>query len=93
MRAEALAEIARRLRQAFCKRLIGREIQVVGESFMAGRPGILSGTADRYVTVRFPGGPELMDRLVRIAPERVIDDCLVATGVRFPRPASEMASA
>ncbi len=84
-RAEALAEIARRLRQAFCKRLIGLEIQVVGESIMGGRPGILTGTADRYVTVQFPGGPELMDRLVRITAERVVDDCILATGVRLPR--------
>jgi len=86
-RAEALMEIARQLRQAFCKRLIGRQLQVVGESFMGGRHNILSGMADRYVTVRFPGGRELMDRLVRITAERVVDDHILATGVRLPRPA------
>jgi len=86
-RAEALVEVVRRLRQEYCTRLIGRELQVVAESFMGGRQYILSGTSNRYVTVRFPGGPELIDRLVRITAERLGDDCILATGVRLPRPA------
>lgn len=81
-RAERLGEIGRQLRQAFCAGLIGQELQVVAERVLEGRPSQLSGTADRYVTVRFPGGPELMDHLVRVTAEGVAGDCVLATNAR-----------
>ncbi len=82
LRANQLAEIGRQLRQAFCASLIGQELQVVAERVLEGRPSQLSGTADRYVTVRFPGGPELMDHLVRVTAERVAGECILATSAR-----------
>ncbi len=83
-RAEVLAEIGRQLRQAYCASLVGQELQVVAESLMDGRPALLSGTADRYVTVRFPGGRELMDRIVRVTAVSMLDDCVLATNARSP---------
>lgn len=84
-RAEALAAIARQLRRDYCKRLLRKDLQVVAESFQEGRTRALRGTADRYVSVQFPGGPELMDRLVRVTAESVADDHILATGVRPSR--------
>ena len=84
-RAEALATIARQLRRDYCNRLLRKDLQVVAESFQEGRTRALRGTADRYVSVQFPGGPELMDRLVRVTAESVADDHILATGVRPSR--------
>lgn len=81
-RAELLGEIGRQLRQAFCASLIGQELQVVAERVLEGRPAQLSGTADRYVTVRFPGGPELMDHIVHVTAVGVAEDCVLATNAR-----------
>lgn len=78
-RAEILGEIGRQLRQVFCASLVGQDLQVVTESLMEGRPALLSGTADRYVSVRFPGGPELMDQIVRVTAASVADDAILAT--------------
>jgi threonylcarbamoyladenosine tRNA methylthiotransferase MtaB len=81
-RAEVLSEIGRELRQAFCAGLIGQDLQVVAETLIDGRPGLLSGTADRYVTVQFPGGHELMDQIVRVTAVSVADDRIRAANVR-----------
>jgi threonylcarbamoyladenosine tRNA methylthiotransferase MtaB len=81
-RAEVLAEIGRRLRRTYYASLVGRDLQVVAESLMDEGPRLLSGTADRYVTVRFAGGPELMDRLVQVTATAVVDDYLEATNAR-----------
>jgi threonylcarbamoyladenosine tRNA methylthiotransferase MtaB len=89
-RAEVLGKISRQLRQAFCASLIGQDLQVVAETLMDGRPAMLSGTADRYVTVRFPGGPELMNQIVRVTAASVVDDCILATSARgYLRPPAE----
>ncbi len=77
-RADALVAIARQLRLAFARRLVGKELQVVGESVARDRPGILSGTADRYVTVQFPAAAGMMDRIVRVTADRVIEDGTLA---------------
>ncbi len=84
-RAAELAGIGRQLRQAFYASLIGQELQVVGERVLEGRPSQLIGTADRYVRVRFPGGPELMDRIIRVRVEGVAGDCVLATNARAVR--------
>lgn len=81
-RAEQLSEIGRQMRQAFCASLIGQELQVVAEKVLEGRPSQLLGTADRYVAVRFPGGPELMDHLVRVTAVAAEGDCVLATNAR-----------
>jgi threonylcarbamoyladenosine tRNA methylthiotransferase MtaB len=81
-RAEVLSEIGRQLRHAFCASLIGQDLQVVAETLIDGRPGLLSGTADRYVTVQFPGGHELMDQIVRVTAVSVADDRILAANVR-----------
>lgn len=81
-RAEILGRLGRQLRQDFCAGLIGQELQVVAETLMDGRPALLSGTADRYVAVRFPGGPELMDQIVRVTAVGVVNDGILATNAR-----------
>jgi len=84
-RAEALVAIGRELRLAYARKLVGRHLQVVGETLTQDRPGILSGTADRYVTVQFPGGVEMMDRIVRVTADRVLDDGVIAARVQIRR--------
>jgi threonylcarbamoyladenosine tRNA methylthiotransferase MtaB len=73
-RAEALVAIARELRLGFARKLVGKGLQVVGEAVAPDRPGMLSGTADRYVTVQFPAGVEMMGWIVRVTADRVRED-------------------
>lgn len=83
-RAEILSQISRQLREEFCKRLLGRRLQVVAEVVVDDRPGLLAATADRYVTVTFSGGPEMMDRIVSVTANRVVGDRIVGSQVRSP---------
>jgi len=76
-RAEVLAAIGRDSRGAYCASLVGQELQVVAESLNEDHPRTVSGTADRYVAVRFPGGRELMDRIVRVSAMAALGDGLL----------------
>jgi threonylcarbamoyladenosine tRNA methylthiotransferase MtaB len=76
-RAEALLAIGRELRLAYAQKLVGKELQVIGETITRDHPGVISGTADRYVTVEFPAGVEMMDRIVRVTADRVLKDGVI----------------
>ena len=65
-RASQLAEIGRRLGHRYCQSLIGRRLQVLVESALPGNPGMVAGTADRYVQVEMWGGEESLHQLVNI---------------------------
>ena len=71
-RASQLAEIGRRLGHRYSQSLIGRRLQVLVESALAGDPGMLAGTADRYVQVEMSGGEKNLDQLVDVVAHREI---------------------
>ncbi|HUT10351.1 MAG TPA: tRNA (N(6)-L-threonylcarbamoyladenosine(37)-C(2))-methylthiotransferase MtaB [Thermoguttaceae bacterium] len=65
-RAEALSELGERLRQRYFESLCGRQLQVLVETRLEGRPGWLLGTSERYTPVELRGEDDLIGRLVRI---------------------------
>lgn len=64
-RVAELIALGERLSLAFHRRLVGREVEVLVEE-EAGGDGRLEGYTPNYVRVRFPGGAELRNRLVRV---------------------------
>ena len=82
-RMTELVELSRRLQQRYCEGLVGRQLEVLVEGPAKGSPGMLAGTADRWVQVELPAGPGRLDRLVRVTAEeaaggriRVLKRCL-----------------
>jgi threonylcarbamoyladenosine tRNA methylthiotransferase MtaB len=65
-RAGQLAELGEQLRQRYFASLAGRRLQVLAETQVESRPGILLGTSDRYAAVELPGGNELIGWLVQV---------------------------
>ena len=62
-RARELIALGNELRRRFHEDHVGRTISVLVES--AGE-GLAEGTSDNYIKVRFPGGPDLVDRVVPV---------------------------
>jgi threonylcarbamoyladenosine tRNA methylthiotransferase MtaB len=62
-RARELIALGNELRRRFHEDHVGRTISVLVES--AG-DGLAEGTSDNYIKVRFPGGPDLVDRVVPV---------------------------
>jgi threonylcarbamoyladenosine tRNA methylthiotransferase MtaB len=62
-RAKELIALGNELRRRFHEDHIGRPLQVLVE---AAGDGLAEGTSDNYVKVRFPGGAELVDRVVTV---------------------------
>jgi threonylcarbamoyladenosine tRNA methylthiotransferase MtaB len=62
-RAKQLIALGNELRRRFHEDHIGRPLEVLVE---AAGDGLAEGTSDNYVKVRFPGGPELVDRVVTV---------------------------
>jgi threonylcarbamoyladenosine tRNA methylthiotransferase MtaB len=62
-RARELIALGAELRRRFHEDHVGRPLQVLVE---AAGDGLAEGTSDNYVKVRFPGGAELVDRLVTV---------------------------
>lgn len=54
-RAAELGRKSRRLHQRYLKRLCGERLQVLAESPLVDRPGLLLGTAGNYASVEVPG--------------------------------------
>ena len=63
-RGAELAELGRRLRQRYFHDLVGRPMQVLVESVVAGQPSLVVGTSERYAPVELLGGDDLVGRLV-----------------------------
>jgi threonylcarbamoyladenosine tRNA methylthiotransferase MtaB len=62
-RAGELIALGAELRRRFHEAHVGRPLEVLVE---AAGDGLAEGTSDNYVKVRFPGGPELVDRVVTV---------------------------
>jgi threonylcarbamoyladenosine tRNA methylthiotransferase MtaB len=62
-RAKELIALGNELRRRFHENHIGRPLEVLVE---AAGDGLAEGTSDNYVKVRFPGGAELVDRVVAV---------------------------
>ncbi len=62
-RARELIALGAELRRRFHEDHVGRPLQVLVE---AADEGLAEGTSDNYVKVRFPGGAELVDRVVTV---------------------------
>lgn len=62
-RARELITLGNELRRRFHEEHVGRTLEVLVET--AG-DGLAEGTSDNYIKVRFPGGPELVDRVVPV---------------------------
>jgi threonylcarbamoyladenosine tRNA methylthiotransferase MtaB len=63
VRARELIALGSELRRRFHEDHVGRPLQVLVE---ATGEGLAEGTSDNYVKVRFPGGAELVDRVVTV---------------------------
>jgi len=79
-RAAHLAEIGQRLRRRFSEGLAGRQLQVLVERPVEGRPGVLAGTSARYVPVELPGSEDLLGQLVHVTAGPVHDGRIRAPG-------------
>jgi threonylcarbamoyladenosine tRNA methylthiotransferase MtaB len=62
-RARELIALGGELRRRFHEDHVGRPLEVLVE---AAGDGVAEGTSDNYVKVRFPGGAELVDRVVTV---------------------------
>jgi threonylcarbamoyladenosine tRNA methylthiotransferase MtaB len=62
-RARELIALGNELRRRFHEDHVGKPLQVLVET---AADGLAEGTSDNYVKVRFPGGPELVDRVVTV---------------------------
>ena len=62
-RARELIALGAELRRRFHEAHVGRPLEVLVEG--AG-DGLAEGTSDNYIKVRFPGGPDLVDRVVTV---------------------------
>ena len=62
-RAGELIALGNELRRRFHEAHVGRPLEVLVE---AAADGLAEGTSDNYVKVRFPGGAELVDRVVTV---------------------------
>jgi threonylcarbamoyladenosine tRNA methylthiotransferase MtaB len=62
-RARELIALGNELRRRFHEDHVGRPVSVLVE---AAGDGLAEGTSDNYIKVRFPGGPELVDRVVDV---------------------------
>lgn len=70
-RARELADLARRLRQEYFRRLVGRTMQVLVESPLGNQPGRLLGISERYAPVELTGSAEMLGKLVQVTATRV----------------------
>src|SRR5215203_1773341 len=75
-RARELIALGNELRRRFHEDHVGRTISVLVES--AGE-GLAEGTSDNYIKVRFPGGPDLVDRVVPVRGVRADNEGMEGT--------------
>ena len=74
-RARALQALSRAKKKAFYARQVGRSFEVLVLRRNE-EQGLLEGLTRHYVTVLFPGGPELLGELVTVRVERMVDTTL-----------------
>ena len=70
-RAAEMGEIGRMLRDRYFRGLLGRQLRVLVEKPIAGRPGWMGGISDDHCPVALPGGRELLGQFVSVTAERV----------------------
>jgi tRNA A37 methylthiotransferase MiaB len=71
LRAAELADLGNSLANRYLENLQGKILQVLVEGALPDSPSRLSGTADRYVSVEFPGKSDMIGRLVDVRFDRV----------------------
>ncbi len=76
-RATELAEMGRLLRERFFHSLVGHTLQVLIESSVAERPGLVVGTSARYAPVELAGSENDVGRLVEVKAARVANGRVV----------------
>jgi len=81
-RAAQLGEIGGRLRHKFLESLADRRLEVLVESPVEQRPGILVGTSARYAPVELPGGEECLGQLVSVTAGPTVDGRIHAVDCR-----------
>lgn len=78
-RLEELRRLEARLAARFHQRFLGQELEVLVEG--VDTDGWLVGTDRHYQTVRFPGTPEEVNRLIRVKAEQVVENGLTASRI------------
>jgi threonylcarbamoyladenosine tRNA methylthiotransferase MtaB len=86
-RCRQLADLAAQLRDDYFASLIDRRLQVLIESPVADRPGMVAGTACRYAPVELPGSDDQCGQLVDGVATQVADGRILAARIAGPRSA------
>ena len=86
-RCRQLADLAAQLRDDYFASLIDRRLQVLIESPVADRPGMVAGTACRYAPVELPGSDDQCGQLVDVVATQVADGRILAARIAGPRSA------
>jgi len=89
-RARELIALGNELRRRFHEAHVGRPLSVLVET--AG-DGLAEGTSDNYIKVRFPGGPDLVDRVVTVRGARADNEGMEAEAMEGVRGRDEEATA
>ncbi len=77
-RCRQLADLAAQLRDDYFASLIDRRLQVLIESPVADRPGMVAGTACRYAPVELPGSDDQCGQLVDVVATQVANGRILA---------------
>ncbi len=80
-RCRQLADLAAQLRDDYFASLIDRRLQVLIESPVADRPGMVAGTACRYAPVELPGSDDQCGQLVDVVATQVADGRILAARI------------
>ncbi|MBN1395026.1 MAG: tRNA (N(6)-L-threonylcarbamoyladenosine(37)-C(2))-methylthiotransferase MtaB [Pirellulales bacterium] len=80
-RAGILRDMGNLARRKFCRTLIGRQLHVIVESTLSGRPGWVAGTSEHHIPVIFLGDEGLIGKLVAVAADSEEDGRIVARNI------------
>src|SRR5262249_9382297 len=84
-RRQCLLELEHELAGRYCRSLVGRRLDVLVEGPAPRQPGVVTGTACRYVPVVFEGYlPAVLGRCVPVVAELVADGVLRARPLPAP---------
>jgi threonylcarbamoyladenosine tRNA methylthiotransferase MtaB len=81
--AAELAEMGKRLADRYMEKLQGKRLQVLVEGMSPDSPGVLLGTADRYVPVELPGKADIIGRLIDVNVGKVFRGRLGSDGTTY----------
>lgn len=70
-RSKKLIALGKELFIQFASCYLGKNVEVLVEESVDGRPGMMQGHTANYLLVSFPGGPELRRKFVEVRPEKL----------------------